>query len=141
MAGAWVRAPSIGRIAPFRALRAATTSAVADVARLGCGSAARIMLRLCIGRLSLVAGTARARWCSPFAAVCWAPVLPVKASEAGRALGPMLPASERERWPVRVLRGSCHAALPDRPGLPPNGSGRWTGGSRRRPRLLRLAVD
>ena len=105
MAGAWVRAPSIGRMAPFRALCEAATSAAADVACLGCGSAARIVVRLCIGRLSVVAGTARAHWCSPFAAVCWAEVLPVTAAEAGRALGPMLPASARELWPLRVLRG------------------------------------
>ncbi len=130
----------IGRMVPFRALCEATTPATADVACLGCGSAARIVVRLCIGRASVVAGTARARWCSPFAAVCWAEVLPVTAVEAGRALGPMFPASARERWPLRVLRDTNHAALPDRPGLPPNGSGRQTGGSRRHQRLLRLAI-
>eukprot|EP01043_Picozoa_sp_COSAG02_P007197 COSAG02_NODE_212_length_28729_cov_45.980196_8_plen_233_part_00 len=87
------------------------------------------VVRPCIGRLSVVAGTARVRCCSPFAAVCWAETLLVTAAEAGRALGPVLPASARERWPFSVLRDSCHAALPDQPGLPPIGSGRQTGGS------------
>ena len=31
----------------------------------------------------------------------------------------MLPSSARELWPFCVLRDSCHAALPDQPGLPP----------------------
>ena len=93
-------------------------SALADAACLGSGSATRTLVRACIGRLSVVAGTAHARWCSPFAAVCWAEVLPVIAADAGRALGPMLPSSARERWPFCVLRDSCHAALPDQPGLP-----------------------
>ena len=53
----------------------------------------------------------------------------------------MLPSSARERWPFCVLRDSCHAALPDQPGWPSIGSGRWTGGSRHRPRLIRLATD
>ena len=96
------------------------------------------MVRVCIGRLSVVGGTARARWCSPFTAVCWANALPVTAAEAGRALGPMLPSSAWERWPFCVLRDSCHAVLPDQQGSPAIGSGRWTGGSRRRPRLINL---
>ena len=75
------------------------------------------------------------------AAVCLAEVLPVTAADAGRALGPMLPSSARERWPFCVLRDSCHAALPDQPGSPSIGSGRWTGGSRRHPLLIRLATD
>ena len=141
MAEAWVRTHSIGRTGPHRPACEAATSATADAACLGCGNAARTVVRVCIGRLSVVAGTARARCCSPFAAVCWAEVLPVTAADAGRALGPMLPSSARERWPFCVLRDSCHAALPDQPGLPSIGSGRWTGGSRRRPRLIRLATD
>ena len=111
------------------------TSAAADAACLGCGNATRTVVRSCIGRLSVVAGTAHARWCSPFAAVCWAEVLPVTATDAGRALGPMLPSSARERWPFCVLRDSCHAALPDQPGSPAIGSGRQTGGSRHRQSL------
>eukprot|EP01047_Picozoa_sp_COSAG01_P107481 COSAG01_NODE_36497_length_517_cov_0.308612_1_plen_117_part_10 len=87
-------------------------SAPADAACLGSGSATKTLVHACIGRLSVVAGTARARWFSPFAVVCWAEVLPVAAAEEGRALGPMLPASARERWPFCVLRDSCHAALP-----------------------------
>ena len=119
----------------------AARSAAADSPCLGSGSATKTLARACIGRLCVVAGTARARWCSPCAVVCWAEALPVTAAEAGRALGPMLPASARERWPFCVLRDSCHAALPDQPGLPQNGSGRWTGGPRRRPRALRLTTD
>ena len=95
----------------------------------------------CIGRLSAAVGTGRARCLWKAAAVCWAEVLPVIAADAGRALGPMLPSSARERWPFCVLRESCHAALPDQPGLPSIGSGRRIGGSRRRPRLPRLATD
>ena len=95
----------------------------------------------CIGRLSAAVGTGRARCLWKAAAVCWAEVLPVIAADAGRALGPMLPSSARERWPFCVLRDSCHAALLDQPGLPSNGSGRWTGGSRRRPRARRLTTD
>ena len=141
MAEAWVRTHSIGRTGPHRPACEATTSATADAACLGCGNAARTVVRVCIGCLSVVAGTARARCCSPFAAVCWAEVLPVIAADAGRALGPMLPSSARERWPFCVLRDSCHAALPDQPGSPSIGSGRWTGGSRHHPRLIRLATD
>ena len=63
------------------------------------------------------------------------------AAEAGRALGSMLPASARERWPFFVVRDSCHAAVPDQPGLPTIGSGRCTGGSRRRPRALGPTTD
>ena len=95
----------------------------------------------CIGRLSAAVGTGRARCLWKAAAVCWAEVLPVIAADAGRALGPMLPSSAREPWPFCVLRDSCHAALPDQPDLPSIGSGRRTGGSRRRPRLPRLATD
>ena len=90
---------------------------------------------------SVVAGTARARRCSPFAAVCWAEVLPVTVTETGRALGPMLPSSAWELWPFCVLRDSCQAAVPDQPGLPSTSSGRRTGGSRHRPRLIKLAND
>ena len=140
MAEAWVRTHSIGRTGPHRPACEAATSATADAACLGCSNAARTVVRVCIGRLSVVAGTARARWCSPFAAVCWAEVLPVTTADAGRALGPMLQSSARERWPFYVLRDSCHAALPDQPGSPSIGSGRWTGGSRRRPHLVRLAT-
>jgi hypothetical protein len=139
--GAWVRTHSIGRTGLRRPACEAATSATADAACLGCGNDARTVVRVCIGRLSVVAGTARARRCSPFAAVCWAEVLPVIVTETGRALGPMLPSSARERWPFCVLRDSCHAALPNQPGSPSIGSGRWTGGSRRRPRLIRLATD
>jgi len=141
MAEAWVRTHSIGRTGPHRPACEAATSATADAACLGCGNAARTVVRVCIGRLSVVAGTARARWCSPFATICWAEVLPVTAADADRALGPMLPSSARERWPFCVLRDSCRAALPDQLGSPSIGSGRWTGGSRRRPRLIRLATD
>ena len=53
----------------------------------------------------------------------------------------MLLASAWERWSFFVVRDSCHAAVPDQPGLPSIGSGRRTGGSHHRPRLLRLAAD
>eukprot|EP01043_Picozoa_sp_COSAG02_P037495 COSAG02_NODE_2819_length_7966_cov_42.870726_2_plen_208_part_00 len=140
MAEAWVRTHSIGRTGPHRPTCEAATSAMAYAACLGCGNAVRTVVRVCIGRLSVVAGAARARWCSPFAAVCWAEVLSDTDAHAGRALGPMLPSSAWERWPFCVLRASCHAALPDQPGSPSIGSGRWTGGSRRRPHLVRLAT-
>ena len=140
MAEAWVRAPSIGRTGMPRPVCGAVRSATADSPRLGSGSATKTPVHACIGRLSVVAGTARARWLRQLAAVCWAEEPPATATEAERALGPMLPASARERWPFCVVRDSCHAALPDQPGVPPIGSGRRTGGSRRRPRTLRLAV-
>jgi hypothetical protein len=141
MAEAWARTPSITRTGMSRPVCEAARSAAADSPCLGSGSATKTLAHACIGRLSVVAGTARARWCSPFAVVCWAEVHRVVASEADRGLGPMLPASARERWPFCVLRDSCHAALPDQSGLPQIGSGRWTGGSRRRPRALRIATD
>ena len=119
----------------------AASSAAADSPCLGSGSATKTLLHPRIGRLSVAAGTARARWLRQLAAVCWAEEPPATATEAERALGPMLPASARERWPFCVVRDSCHAALPDQPGVPPIGSGRRTGGSRRRPYPLRLADD
>ena len=119
----------------------AARSAAADSACLGSGSTTRHWFTACIGRLSAAVGTGRARCLWKAAAVCWAEVLPVIAADAGRALGPMLPSSARERWPFCMLRDSCHAALPDQPGLPSNGSERWTGGSRHRPRLIRLTND
>ena len=82
-------------------------SAPADAACLGSGSATRTRVHACIGRLSVVAGTARARWLRQLAAICWAEVLPVTAAEPNRTLGPMLPASAREHWPSCVL----HAML------------------------------
>jgi hypothetical protein len=70
MAGAWVRAPSIEIMVPFRALCEAATAAAAEVACLGCGSATRTLVRACIERASEVAGTARARCLRQLAAVC-----------------------------------------------------------------------
>jgi hypothetical protein len=65
----------------------------------------------------------------------------VTTAEAGRALGPMLPASARERWPFFVLNDSCLAALPDQPGLPWFGSVRWNGGSHHHASPHRLTTD
>ena len=141
MAEAWARTPSIARTGMPIPVCEAARSAAADSPCLGSGSATKTLAHACIGRLSVVAGTARARWLRQLAAACWAEVLPVIASEAGRALGPMLPSSARERWPFCVLRESCHAALPDQPGLPPIGSGRPTGGSRHHPYPLGLAAE
>ena len=93
----------------------AARSAAADSPCLGGGSATKTLVHPCIGRLSVVAGTARARWLWQLAAVCWADVLPVTTTEAGRGLGPMLPSSARELWPFCVLRDSCHAAKLDKP--------------------------
>ena len=138
MAEAWVRAPSIGKTGAPRALCEAAASAAADTACLGRGSATKTQVRLCFGRLSVVAGTGRARWLWQLVAVCWAEVPSIVAAGAGRALGPMLPTSARERWTFCVLRDSCHAALQDQPGLPSIGSGRRTGGSRHHPRPFRL---
>ena len=122
MVGAWVRAPSIGRSEPPGALCLGARSAAACAACLGGGSAAKSLVRACIGRLSEPAGAGRARWLRRLAGSCCAEVLPVTAAEAGRALGPMLPSSARELWPFCVLRDSCHAAVPDEPGLPYFGS-------------------
>ena len=72
MTEAWVRTHSIGRTGARRPACEAATAATADAACLGCGNDARTVVRVCIGRLSVVAGTARARWCSPFAVVCLA---------------------------------------------------------------------
>ena len=119
----------------------AARSATADSACLDSGSTTRHRFTTCIGRLSAVVGTGRARCLWKAVAVCWADALPVTASEADRALRPMLPSSEWEPWPFCVVRESCPAAVPDQPGLPSIGSGRRTGGSRRRPRLPRLATD
>ncbi len=140
MVEAWVRTHSIGRMAPFRALCEAATSAAADAACVCCGNAARTVVCSCIGRLSVVAGTAHARWCSPFAAVCWAEALSVTDFQVGRALGPRLSSSAWECWPFCVVRDSCHVALPDQPGLPPIGSGRRSGGSRHHPYPIILTV-
>ena len=141
MAEAWSRTPSIARTGMPRPVCEAARSDAADSPCLGGGSATKILARACIGRLSAGAGTARARWMWQLAAVCWAEVLPFTTAEVGRALGPMLPASAWERWPFSVVRDSCHAALPDQPGLPPIGSGRRTGGSRRHPYPFRTAAD
>jgi hypothetical protein len=101
-----------------RALCEAVISAAADAPYLGSGGDAETLVRLCIGRLSMVAGIAHARCLRQLAAVCCADALPAIVTEEGRALGPMLPASAREHWPFFVLRDSCHAALPDQLGLP-----------------------
>jgi hypothetical protein len=118
------------------------SSAASDTSCLGRGSATKTHVRPCFGRLSMVAGTGCARWLWQVVAPCSAEVLPMVATDAGRALGHMLPASARERWPFCVLRDSCHAATADPPRLPPIGSGRRTGGSRRhlRPSYLPLVV-
>jgi hypothetical protein len=115
MTQACFRAPSIGRTGVSRALCEAARSAVADSSCLGSGSAAKTLVRPCIGRLSVAAGTARARWLWQLAAACRAAVLLDMTAKAGKALGPMLPASARECWPFFVVLGSCHAALQGRP--------------------------
>ena len=118
MVGAWVRAPSIGRSEPPGAVCLAARSAAAYAACLVSGSAAKSLVHACIGRLSEPAGTGRARWLWLHAGSCYAETLPSTTTEADRTLGPMLPASGRELWPFFVLRDSCHAGLPDKPGLP-----------------------
>ena len=125
----------------LRSVCEAARSAAADYACLGSGSATRTLVHACVGRLPVVAGTASARWLRQLAAVCWAEMLSSTTAEANRALGPILPSSARELWPFCVLRDSCHAALPDRPGLAPIGSGRRAGGSRRHPHPLIVAAD
>ena len=141
MTQACFRAPSIERMVASRALCEASRSAAADSPRLGSGSVAKTLVRPCIRRLSVVAGTARTRWLWQLAAACWAAVLTAMFAEAGRALGPMLTASAREHWPSFVVRDSCHTALPDQPGLPQIASGHWTGDSRRHSRPIRLVTD
>ena len=101
----------------------AARSAAPDAPYLGSGSATKTLAHACIGRLSVVAGAARARWMWQLAAVCWAEMLPIATAEADRGLGPMLPSSARELWPFCVLRDSWHAALPDEPGFTTN----WLG--------------
>ena len=141
MAEAWTGTPSIERTTMLRPVCEAAKSAAVDAACLGSGSAAKTLVHTCLGRLSVAAGTARARWLRQLAAVCRAEVLPIITVDADRALGPMLPSSAWEHWPFCVVRDSCHAALPDQPGLPPIGSGRRTGGSHHHPYPLRLAND
>ena len=95
--GAYVRAPSIGRNGASRALREATRSAAGDTACIGSGSDAETLVRLRIGRPSVVAGSACARFLRQLAAVCCAEALLYINIEAARALGPMLTASAREQ--------------------------------------------
>jgi hypothetical protein len=119
----------------------AVRSAAADSPCLGSGSATKTLVPACIGRLSAVVGTGRAHCLWQFIAIYWAETIHVTVTEASRALEPMLPSSAWELWPFCVMRDSCHAAVLDQPGWPSIGSGRRTGGSRRRPRLLKLAAD
>ena len=141
MAEAWTRTPSIGRTGLLRPLCEVARSDRADSSCLGSGSAAKTLIPACIGRLSVAAGTARARWLRQLGTACWAETLPTTVTEAGRALGPMLPASAWERWPFFVVCDSCHAALPDQPSLPSIGLGRRNGGSRHHPHPLRVIPD
>eukprot|EP01043_Picozoa_sp_COSAG02_P055371 COSAG02_NODE_6408_length_3593_cov_2.949914_5_plen_127_part_00 len=115
-------------------------SAAADSACLGSGSTVKALVHR-EHRTPLRGGwDCRARCMWKVVAVCWANALSATASESGRALGPVLPSSAWEPWPFCVVRESCHAAMPDQPGWPSIGSGRWTGGSRRRPNPIRLAT-
>jgi hypothetical protein len=141
MAEAWARTPSIGRTGMPRPVCEAARSAAPDSLCLGSGSAAITLVHAFIGGLSVAAGTAHARWLRQIATVCSAEVLPATITEASRALGPILPSSARERWPFCVLHDSCHAAPLDQPGLPPIGSGRRTGGSRRHPHPVILVAN
>eukprot|EP01044_Picomonas_judraskeda_P036956 COSAG03_NODE_16557_length_398_cov_0.842809_1_plen_61_part_01 len=61
-------------MAPFRSVCEAASSAAADPPCLGSGSATKTLVHPCIGRVSVAAGTARARWLRQRAAVCWAEV-------------------------------------------------------------------
>ncbi len=112
MMQAYFRARSIGRMGLHRALCEAARSAAADSPCQGSGSAAKTLFRPCIRRLSVAAGTARARWLRELAAACWSVVLPVIVVDPGRVLGPVLRASAREHWPFFVLRDSSHAQEP-----------------------------
>ena len=111
MAEAWARTPSIARTGMPRPVCEVARSAAADSPCLGSGRATKTLAHARIRRLSVVAGTARARWMWQLAAVCWAEMLPTATAEADRGLGPMLPSSARELWPFCVLR------LPDQPGF------------------------
>ena len=106
MPGAWARTPLIGKMGASRALREAARSAAADSLCLASGGTANTLICPCVGRLSMVAGTARARWLWQPAAASGADVLLSIAADAGRSLGPMLPSSARERWPFFVARDS-----------------------------------
>ena len=97
MVGAWVRAPSIRRSEPPGAVCLAARSAAACAPCLGSGSDAKSLARACIGRPLEPAGTGRPRWLWRVAGSSCAEMLPITAAEAGKALGPMLPASARER--------------------------------------------
>ena len=109
-------------MAPPRPVCEAARSVASNSPCLGSGSPTKTLAHVCIGHLSVVAGTAHARWLRQLAAACWVEVLPITPAEADRALGPMLPSSAREHWPFCVVRDSCHAALPDQPGFSPIGS-------------------
>ena len=61
----------------------------------------------------MAAEITRARCLWWLAVVFRAAVLTTLVAETGRVLGPMVPASARERWPYFVVRDSCHAALRD----------------------------
>ena len=80
----------------------AARSAAADSACLGSGSTTRHRFTACIGRLSAAVGTGRARCLWKAVAVCWADALHTTASEADRALRPMLPTSAWDPWPFCV---------------------------------------
>ena len=126
----------------LRPMCEAIRSAAADSECLGSGSTGKTLLRVCIGRLSVVAGSGHVRWLRQLAAVCWAEVVSTTTSEADRALGPMLPSWAREHWPFCVVRDARQTALPDHRGLPLIGLGRRTGGSRRHLHTpLRLTDD
>ena len=115
---AYIRALSIRRTGAFGALREAAISPAADSPCLGGGGAAKILVRPCVRRLSMIGGPGRARCLRQLAVACCAETLTVIATEGGRALGPMLLPSAWEHWQFFVLRDSCHAAVLDQPGLP-----------------------
>jgi hypothetical protein len=104
MVKAWVRAPSIRRSEPPGDVCLAARSAAACAPCLGSGSASKSLAHACIGRPLELAGTGCPRWLWWLAGSCCAEMLPITAAEAGKALGPMLPASAWEHWPSCVLR-------------------------------------
>ena len=108
MAEAWARTPSIGRTGMPRPGCEAGRSAAAESLCLGSGSAAKTLVHARIGRLSVVAGTVRARWLRQLTTGCWAEVVSSATTDADRAFGPMLPSSGLEHWPFCVVRDSCH---------------------------------
>jgi hypothetical protein len=95
---AWVRAPSIERLASSRAVCAATTAPKHCAASLSAGTVLKKSVRAPSGRLSGAAGAGFTRWRQQLGAHGWFGQRRTVVVDPGRALGPMPTVSARERW-------------------------------------------